>query len=233
LNIPTAKVRALQRAFRSGCDDERTDEKERSAIFAFLAVLDEIVGDSERVRREVWVGHRPPEGTYSAAQLETLTGILSTVLDTEEALTGLLYEMEGGEGEEGEEGEESSNLADPDKYVSVMTELYDRVLDRKPQAGVVVAKRVQALARALKEGCDESPDPEETKSMVAFIAVLTAMTANGARCTRDEWIHFNPSAGAYTPAQENTIMDILTTVLKEDEPTEGLVEVIEEFEREM
>jgi len=223
--IPTAKVHALKEAFKLGCEDDKTDTEEKDAIGAFLRVLDAIMGDQVTVTRSEWVDYVPAKNAYTPKEVEVLNEILRNVLDSPEARSGLFAEMDGEEGEE----EDGNTLHNAELYVRVMTLLFDRVLDPK-QTGQVVEKRVNALGKALKEGCDEADEDEEVSAMDAFLKVLDQMMADGKPCSREKWVNFMPAPNSYTAAQESTAMSILETVLKEEDPTEGLKEVIDEIE---
>jgi len=154
--IPTAKVHALKEAFKLGCEDDKTDTEEKDAIGAFLRVLDAIMGDQVTVTRSEWVDYVPAKNAYTPKEVEVLNEILRNVLDSPEARSGLFAEMDGDEGEE----EDGNTLHNAELYVRVMTLLFDRVLDPK-QTGQVVEKRVNALGKALKEGCDEADEDED------------------------------------------------------------------------
>lgn len=66
--------------------------------------------------------------------------------------------------------------------------------------------------------------------MQAFIAVLDGMVEDKESITRAEWQAYEPTEGSYSVQQEGMILGILETVLKEEDPTEGLVEVVDEFD---
>lgn len=89
-----------------------------------------------------------------------------------------------------------------------------------------------ALVHAFEEGCNENEEPEESDAMRAFVDVLRRTIVGKTSTARAAFVGFPLPNAVYTPTQEATITSILSMVLSSREPTDGLVDTVNQYEEE-
>jgi len=122
-------------------------------------------------------------------------------------------------------------LAEPGEYYSQLGSLFDQILDPNG-TGAVKSLRVLALVHAFEEGCNENEEPEESDAMRAFVDVLRRTIVGKTSTARAAFVGFPLPNAVYTPTQEATITSILSMVLSSREPTDGLVDTVNQYEEE-
>ena len=91
-----------------------------------------------------------------------------------------------------------------------------------------LVKQVHAMQDAFRAGCDdEQTDAAEREAIGAFVSVLGMIVAGKSRVARADWVGFTPPPGTYTAEQEETLVNILQTVLDNKEALKGLLHEID------
>ena len=253
--LPKAKADAFARTLHSACANS-DNGKERDAMAAFVSVLREMVKSTPTAfSRAGWVNYAPRANSYSASQLAVLVEVLLTIVDNEEALLGLLAELDYDE-------TAAAPTADPPKPTPpplvpltpsaasttaissgpgaggapasssvlspLLAKMYTHVLDPKT-TGRVTRSRVLQLSSTLKMGCDASDNATEKEAMSAFVRALQGFVASGQPAyTRAEWAAFAPVPGSMTAAQETTVQAILGEILQTNDAIDGMIEALAE-----
>ena len=84
-------VRALRAAQAASADSSTL--KERESVQAFMAVLERAAGSKSSYTLQEWKAHQPAPKAFTTEQQLTFVGILTTILESSEAVEGLLETM--------------------------------------------------------------------------------------------------------------------------------------------
>ena len=84
-----ARIRALIRALRAGCESPDADPREQRGMRAFLRVLERMADAKEKYSRAEWVGYSPPAGSFTPDEKEAYFDMLTAILGNHDAVRGL------------------------------------------------------------------------------------------------------------------------------------------------
>ena len=222
------RVKAATACFRQafGASESAAD---RAALEAFIKILEQLVHTSEQCSRQAWLEHVRSKGMpgsaqgYTIADAQTFVGILGTILDNDEAVEGLIDAVE--DEEQTQLAAEAQVVVTPE-YRRMMQRLYDEVLDAPQRSGSVPRARLRDFASALRKGCEASDDDEEREAMLAFVGVLEAISNLRPQCTHQEWQSHVPPPGSFTRGQSERFVEIVSTILDNEEAVDGLLETM-------
>jgi hypothetical protein len=181
---------------------------------AFLGVVQGMESEHPAYSREEWVAYRPADAKVaafftSAEQMETVAGVLTAILGEPAAKHGLLAAVQ-------------SHAASLRSLSSIMGRLYDFCLCQG------TPKRLRAFIDTLRAGCDNSPDPREREGMRAFLRMLERMADAQSTYSRAEWVGYQPPADSFTKAETEAYLDMLTSILENQEAVRGVKFMIDD-----
>ena len=84
-----ARMRALIRALRAGCESPDADPREQRGMRAFLRVLERMADAKEKYTRAEWVSYTPPAGSFTPDEKEAYFDMLTAILGNHDAVRGL------------------------------------------------------------------------------------------------------------------------------------------------
>ena len=211
--VATTSIHGLARALQTGCDNS-PDPAEAAAMRAFLGVVQGMESEHPAYSREEWVAYRPADAKVaafftSAEQMETVAGVLTAILGEPAAKHGLLAAVQ-------------SHAASLRSLSSIMGRLYDFCLCQG------TPKRLRAFIDTLRAGCDNSPDPREREGMRAFLRMLERMADAQSTYSRAEWVGYQPPADSFTKAETEAYLDMLTSILENQEAVRGVKFMIDD-----
>lgn len=222
--LSSYRLLAFTQALQQGCDAS-DNAFERAAMSKFIKIVERSVAGKAECGRLDLVAYVPSQTSFTVEEAETFMSVLSTILDNAEALEGLLEVVDETEAEIATHsmGEAEATAA----FQTMMRRLFDEVLDQ-PTRGALPKTKVDDFARALRQGCDASDDDAEQRAMLAFVAILNGVSEGKEAVTRDAWLAYVPSPGVHTTADEERFIEILTTIVDNEEARAGLLETMSE-----
>ena len=114
-------------------------------------------------------------------------------------------------------------------YQQMWTKLFDVVLNPACDgSGTLSQQAILDFAGALRQGCEASDDPAERDAMFAFVRVLEGIAASARQVPRKAWMAYAPPAGAFTAEEQARVVEILTTILDNEDAVQGLIETMRE-----
>ena len=94
--LPPSRLRAFIGALREASESSPSSA-ERGAVHAFVRVLEAMAHTGGEYTRAEWIAYTPPPGSYTPTEQATFITTLSAILDSTEAVEGMLETMDGGD----------------------------------------------------------------------------------------------------------------------------------------
>ena len=84
------------------------------------------------------------------------------------------------------------------------------------------------MINTLRAGCDNSPDQREREGMRAFLRVLERMAEAQSTYSRAQWVGYEPPADSFTRVEKEAYLDMLTSILENQEAVRGLKGIVDD-----